>query len=302
MFNNVSSKLKLSAWIVLGIGVICSLILGIICFVVAGQLNSTVMGIQDFFGTASRGPRPGGIFVLIGILLIIFGTVLSYVLALLVHGYAQIMENSRNGKPEEKEPMKDTLRKAAQFGAYPAALPPQQAYGQPQFRQEPPVAEPPQAPVYGQQPAPAYAPPQAPEYVQPQAPVYQQPQYNPMPAPEAVSAPVPEAEMKAAPEVVSAPASEVEVKTELKSAAEELQKEETAAAEVPVTNEAPAEETPAVEAPVTNEIPAAETAADESPKEEAEQEKKQDTRVCPNCGAEIDAQAVFCKKCGAKVE
>ena len=74
---------------------------------------------------------------------------------------------------------------------------------------------------------------------------------------------------------------------EIKAQMTPAEEAETAEAE----EEAPAEEPPADEEP-----------AEEEPVEEEPVEPRGATKVCPVCGAVIDADALFCNHCGAQCE
>ena len=288
MFRNISAKIKLSAWVVLIIGGLCSLISGIICFVLAGQLNAAYYGISGMFSSYSRGGAPGTSLVFIGIFIIIFGGILSYVAALLVHGYAQIIKNTQvmagnAGGEAGKEPSIKGLFTEAFHTAGPQPADP--AYAQPAPQPQAPVytapAPQPQTPVYtapAPQPAdPAYAQP-AP---QPQAPVYTAPAPQPVTPPEVFEQPetvfVKESEEA---EAVAQPAAEaagaaVQPETEAAEAAEQPETEAAGAAVQP--------ETEAAEA----------TAQPEAEEAEA---------FCEVCGRKIPEGAAFCSGCGTKLK
>ena len=114
MFTNTGSKLKVAAKAVLVIGIILSLFLGIVFIVLGGGLNASLRGLtsgySDLFGGALEGalrvPSYGTPLIFLGIFTILFGVVISYVVALLVQGYGQIVENTSilAGKPEGEAP------------------------------------------------------------------------------------------------------------------------------------------------------------------------------------------------------
>lgn len=280
MFTNVGAKLKLGAWVVLGVGCIASIVLGILCFVTAGQLNQTFSSFDMIIGGYGGGSRPGTGLVFIGIFIILFGTVLSYVCALLVHGFAQILKNTQKladeGAAEAPTSIAQEFTEAFK-NAKPQVQPQPQMQNQaPYYPQtgERPAAPAQNAPFYGT-PVPA-APA---ENVQAQAaPVYGTP-VNTAPVQEAPAqeAPVPAQEIT--PAEAKAPVQEIPV--------------ETAETEAPV-QEAPAEEAPA-QAP-ESEIPAEEPAEESKPAAPAEKQMK----YCGMCGAPNDSANAFCQKCGNK--
>ena len=111
MFSNLTSKLKLSAWIVMGIGVVSSIFGGVVCFVVGGQINQLYGLYSDFsdlFGSGygSRSSGAGAVFIICGVFIILFGCFLSYVVALLINGYARIVDNTAILAGTQEEPPK----------------------------------------------------------------------------------------------------------------------------------------------------------------------------------------------------
>lgn len=211
MFNGIGSKLKLSAWVILIIGVVTSIFIGVLMFVMGGQLNGIYGGLSDlgsYFG-GGRTSSPGGVFIAAGILIIIFGCALSYVLALMVNGFGLIVQNTQaiTAKINPTEHIPDAAglqdarnagssfattfskkEKAGQVPPAPAQAPFYTPQGQAPVQGAAPVITPAPAPVIMPAPAPTQTP--APAPVAAQAPAQEA---APAQEPAAAQAPAPEA-------------------------------------------------------------------------------------------------------------
>ena len=144
MFKNVGTRLKLSAWIVFGIGSIASIVIAIICFTTAHSINSLYSDLMGFGMRQSSGA--GGGLVAAGILILLFGIFLSYVLALMVWGFGSIVKDTQKlagDTNENKEPQSLKEEFAEAFSSVRPAQPkapkgyaqpgydPRMKYGQP---------------------------------------------------------------------------------------------------------------------------------------------------------------------------
>ena len=96
MFNNVSGKLKICSWVVLIIGSVSSIVGGILCFSLANTINQvSSLSSYSLFDASPRSSGAGTGVVFLGIAVIVFGIALSYVFALLVRGFGQIVNNTQ---------------------------------------------------------------------------------------------------------------------------------------------------------------------------------------------------------------
>ncbi len=276
MFKEVGKRLKLSAWIVFGIGSIASIVMGIVCFSIAGSIRRAFGGIDELFGEigyGGSGPQTGGIVVL-GIFIIIFGIILSYICALMVHGYGKIVENTdylaaKNGAdPNRQASFSEEVRGAFPHQEKQYAPPYQGRPSQQGHTQAPPYVNPQQDPrAYSQ--APAYTP--EPRSYAPT------PEYRPEPkayAPEPAYRPEPKAY-----------APEPEYRPEPKAYAPEPEY-------MPETEYIPepqAFETEVVSAP--------------EPEVSAPQElQKPQVKYCGHCGSPNEIDYAFCLNCGSKLD
>ena len=149
MFSNIGSKIKKLASILCWVGIIASVIGGIVCFVIAGQLGS--------YG--------GGMMVLYGFLAIIVGSLLAWIGSFFTYGFGELIETNqqiRDGLAGQPMPAPRPTQSGAPYGGYaqPAQAAPQRAH----------------RPVYDQQGGYNARPAQP--YNQPQQPAAQQPQQS----------------------------------------------------------------------------------------------------------------------------
>lgn len=89
MFKNEGSKLKIFSWAVFIIGCVWSVFLAVILFVVGGTMNSIY---SYSLGYPSSGG--GGIFIALGVITLLLGAAVSYLAALVISGFGQIINNT----------------------------------------------------------------------------------------------------------------------------------------------------------------------------------------------------------------
>ncbi|MBR3244684.1 MAG: zinc-ribbon domain-containing protein [Parasporobacterium sp.] len=191
MFNNVSSKIKISAWVVLIIGIIASIVLGIICISTGAQVNQLLNYSNSFFGMGGSPSGSGTGLILGGIAIIIFGSIMSYVFALLVRGFGQIVFNTQSiashayGNNQRGQNSAPASHPAPASASQPAPVHQSAVTPAPVFERQPVSAEQPKnAETFERQPARTESPKTAepfesqPNFMKPQ-PEVQQPAARP---------------------------------------------------------------------------------------------------------------------------
>lgn len=88
-YSDIERKIKISSIVVLVVGIIISLLLAIIMFVNAGKTNQ----VMSYFSSNSDSAISGTLIVL-GIAILIGGTIISVITSFLIYGFAVLIENT----------------------------------------------------------------------------------------------------------------------------------------------------------------------------------------------------------------
>lgn len=88
-FKDIDRKLKISSIVVLVFGIILSLIFAIILFINAGQTNEIV----SYFSSKS-GNGVSVVFIVLGLVVLVGGSIISVITSFLIYGFAVIIENT----------------------------------------------------------------------------------------------------------------------------------------------------------------------------------------------------------------
>lgn len=83
MFSNIGKKIKVLAKVLCWVGIVCSVLTGIAFIVHGGNATLTVNG------EYSSAPA-----LLIGILVIVFGSLASWISSFFAYGFGQLIENT----------------------------------------------------------------------------------------------------------------------------------------------------------------------------------------------------------------
>lgn len=91
MFNNIGCKIKGLAKFICWVGIIISVLSGIA--VILGGASGRSYG-SDYYGERFASHSAGGA-IIVGILIIVIGSILSWVSSFVLYGFGELVDNSR---------------------------------------------------------------------------------------------------------------------------------------------------------------------------------------------------------------
>ena len=91
MFNNIGSKIMKLAKVLCWLGIIASVIAGILIMVVGANINASVS--RSYYYSSSNS-NSNGSFILTGFLTMILGSLFSWIGSFFTYGFGQLIENT----------------------------------------------------------------------------------------------------------------------------------------------------------------------------------------------------------------
>jgi len=95
MFSNIGEKIKKLAAIICWIGIICSLILGIVVVVAPNSINYNYNYRVNVNGTTVASSNNVAAQVVTGVILFVIGSLASWIGSFLLYGFGELVSNSK---------------------------------------------------------------------------------------------------------------------------------------------------------------------------------------------------------------